>query len=174
MPILIKSATKEPPVWRGRLIACGMFLISTMLLFYTARDLEQEYRLYQHGIYTEGTALRWARDKSGYDVYYKFNYNGVTYQAVSDAKESWLNSAKFPTTIRVHFLSRDPNISRLPDVRNYFYLWFNIGFCCFLCLAAFALGVTVIRECYEILKSRKAKRKGAQPWHLPAYPKAWH
>jgi hypothetical protein len=174
MPILIRSKTKEAPLWQERLIFCGMFLISSLFFLYTAQDLEQEFRLNRHGIFTEGTALRGERMKEGYAVYYKFNYNGLTFQAMSDAKESWLNSTKFPTSIRVHFLASDPNISRVPEVREYSLLWLKILFCPFFGLGTFALGANIFQACCEILEARKAKRKGGQPWDLPTYPKAWH
>ena len=144
MPILIKSEAKESPAWRERLICCGLFVIFSILLFYNARGLEQEYRLYRHGIFTEGTALRCVPVRGGYAVNYKFNYNDVTYQATSDAKEGWLNPVKFPTKIRVNFLADDPNISRVPDVREPSLLWFDIFFCLFACLAVFALGLIII------------------------------
>jgi hypothetical protein len=174
MPVLIKSETKNPSAWRERLIVCGMFLIFSLLLFYTARDLEQEYRLYRHGIFTEGTALKSVSVRGGYDVAYKFNYNGITWQATSDAKEGWLYPVKFPAKIRVNFLADDPNISRLPDVRKPSLFWFNIFFFCFFCLAVFVSGLNILGEGYEILRLRKAKHKGTQPWHLPAYSRAWH
>ena len=174
MPILIKSGTKEPPVWRERLISCGLFLIFSLLFFYTARDVEQEYRLYRNGIYTQGTALKCVPVKGGYDIDYEFNYKGFTYQTMSDAKESWLNSAKFPTPIRVHFLASDPNISRVPEVREYSLLWMNIFFCSFYGVAVFVLGASMIRECLQFVERRRARGRRGQPWHLPTHPRAWH
>lgn len=53
-------------------------------------------------------------------------------------------------------------------------LWSYIFFCGFFLMAAFVLGALIIRESHEILEQRKAKRKGAQPWHLPTYPRGWH
>jgi hypothetical protein len=174
MPILLNSGLEKPAVWRGRLIVCGLFLIFSILLLCTGRDLEQEYRLYRHGIFVEGTALKSAPCKGGYIVYYDFSYNGNSYHGISNAKEAWVCSTKLPTTIRVHFLADHPNISRLPDVRESSLLWFDMFFCCFLLLVEPALGAAVVRECHEILKQRKAERTKAQPWHLPSYPKAWH
>jgi hypothetical protein len=174
MPILLNSDLEKPAVRRTRLVAFCLFLIFSVLLFYTARDLEQEYRLYRHGIFVEGTASRSAPCKGGYVVYYEFSYNGISCHGMSDANEAWLRSTKLPTVIRVHFLANHPNISRLPDVREPSLLWFNIFFGCFFLLTELVLGAVVIKECHEILNQRKAKLKRAQPWHLPTYPKAWH
>ncbi|HTR41693.1 MAG TPA: hypothetical protein VMH87_08770 [Pseudomonadales bacterium] len=174
MPILIKSGSKTRPLWRECLIGCGLFLIFSVLLFYTARNLEQDYRIYRHGIFTNGTALKGYPIKGGYAVDYKFNYNRLTYQGTTDAKISWVSSAKFPTTIRVHFLASDPNISRVPEVRQYSLPWLEIFFCPFFCVAAFVSGAFTVGELLQTLERRKGDRKGSQPWHLPAYPKAWH
>lgn len=144
MPILIESKTKESPLWRQALICFGLFVVFSILFFNAAQDMEQEFQLYRHGIFTEGTALKGEPVRGGYSLFYEFNYNGSTYQGVSDVKESWLNSAKFPMTIRVHFLADDPNISRVPEARDDFLLWFNAFFCCFAFLAVVLLGVVFV------------------------------
>src|ERR1700744_814523 len=117
MYIPIRRIFKKLPMRQECWICLGLFAIFSCLFFHTARDLEQEYRLYKYGASIQGAAFGCASTKSGWVVDYKFNYNGVAYQSSCDTKESWIDSVKFPTPIRIQFLESNPSISRTPDVR---------------------------------------------------------
>jgi hypothetical protein len=175
MAVSRRDRSKALPVWLTRVIACGLFFIFSAGFISLAHDLSEDYRLYRHGIFTQGMALRTEHHgKSGELAVYNFKYNQATYEGMSDMKSSWEGSQVLPAPVRVQFLASDPMVSRLPDVRDPILIWWEISFCGFYCVAMLFLGLVIILECRDYLEGRRARQAMKQPWQLPSFPKAWH
>jgi hypothetical protein len=145
--MLSKDQFKISPVF-----ACLVILFLLTLSFIGGKCCVQAYLMISQGITVNGTAVSTSpvlgmHHPSGYNynLYYNFDYNGVTYHGETVPPDDWIHKTSLPCSIRVRFLPSNPNMHQPLDFAGN-PLWSNITLTLIFLSLAILLGIKAVLD----------------------------